>query len=248
MYAIEAGIHDTDMIKIPRLGDDFNHLDIEKIVTHAQNSDNHVKMIFICNPGNPSSTSIPPHEVEQIIQSTQENCMVVVDEAYIDFASHASFVELVQQYPNLIILRTVSKGYGLAGLRCGTIIANSETIAFLKRLTAAYPVPQSTEICGVAALSTEGIAYMQDKQRLIKQERSRLLSALSSIPAIQRIFPSDANFLCLQVRDAAQCVIHFANHGIVIRNRSAAIPNTVNIAIGTAEQNDKVINALKTLT
>lgn len=244
LYAIEANIHDTKMVNVPRVGDNFNHLDVAKVIATAK--EQQTKIIFICNPGNPSSTSVPVSEVEDIVRGSIDDSIVVIDEAYIDFASHETCVGFIDKYPNVVILRTLSKGFGLAGLRSGAIISLPEIIGYIKRLTLAYPVPRSTALLTVEALSPARIDYMRDAQQKIKSERARLITELSSCPSVRKVLPSDANFLCVITDDAAKLVAHFATRGINIRNRSAAIPNAVNIAIGLPAQNGKVIEAFQT--
>lgn len=246
MYPIEAAIHDVALVRVPRLGDDFGHLDKEGMMAAVNGAtESHVKIVFICNPGNPASTLIPFAEIEGIIRALQDDCMVVIDEAYIDFADEDSFVSLMDTYPNLIILRTLSKGYGLAGLRLGAIVASAECIGYLKRLTAAYPVPRATQILAEEALSLTRQEKMKIAQDRIKSERDRMISLLRTLPSVKVVFDSQANFLCVVVSDAQKCVEHFAKNGITIRNRSANIPNALNIAIGLPEQNDKVLEAFQ---
>lgn len=247
LYPIEAAIHDVRMVKIPRLGEDAALLDSAAIVRAAQDPDSGIKMVFICNPGNPASTSLPVQQIEDLLQDLVETCMVVIDEAYIEFAGHTSFVRLLSKYPNLIVLRTLSKSFGLAGLRCGAIIGSSEITRYLRSLIAAYPVPRSTCSLALAALEPERIKRMQDYQSRIKSERSRLYPLLTECSGVTRVLPSDTNFFCVIVAKPEQAVRTFFEAGILVRDRSAAIPGALSIAIGTPEQNDQVLAVCKTL-
>jgi histidinol-phosphate aminotransferase len=245
MYPIEAVIHDVENIEIPRLGEFYDHLDVTAICEQGKKP--HVKTIFICNPGNPSSTAISNGEIEQVIQELQDDCMIVVDEAYIDFSKDETFVSKIEQYPNLIVMRTLSKSYGAAGLRCGTTIAHPQVINYLRCIMSAYPVPRPVQNIAEAILSEPRVTEMQKKHQIIKDERDRMLAAVSQCSGVKRVFPSQANFLCVEVEDSPACVQLFRQHKIVIRDRGAGIPNTVNIAVGLKEENDHVLTVFDSL-
>lgn len=247
MYPIEAQIHDITNIKIPRTGDLADRLSVDQVVKTATDQTQHVKIVFICNPGNPSSTSLPVEEVKTLIRELSDCAMVVIDEAYIEFADHPSFATLLSGHPNLIILRTLSKSYGLAGLRCGCVLAHEQVIASMKKIIAAYPVPRPTQVIAAKALSTEAIERMKGRQGDLKRERDRMVEALKDCPGIKRIYPSTTNFLCVEVPDVQKCLKVFRDLNILIRDRSAAIPHAVNIAVGPREQNDRVIKILEGL-
>lgn len=244
MYASEAAVHDVENIRVPRMGECFDALNIDGIMEKIHETPN-TKIIFLCNPGNPSSTALPVSQVEELLQRTKDRCLVVVDEAYIEFAGHDSFVRRMKDFPHLVVLRTLSKSYGLAGLRCGCAVADPQVISYLRRIIAPYPLPWPVIEIALKALEPSALARMREKQDILKQEREYLLTALRSCPSIERVYPSQTNFICLSVQDAAVCVQHFKDNGVIIRNRSAAIPGAVNIAIGTAEQNARTIDLFK---
>jgi histidinol-phosphate aminotransferase len=247
MYPIESQVHDINNIQIPRKGEDFSSLDIEKIVATAKDAANKVKMLFVCNPGNPASTSIPTDHIDSLIEELGSTCMVVLDEAYIEFAGHRSFASRIAKHPNVIVLRTLSKSYGLAGVRLGAIIGSAETADYVRKMIAAYPVPRSTLYFVEAALEKGRREFMLEKHALIKEERNRMVAALSSCSIAKQVLQSDANFLCVIVAEPAAVVSALREQGILVRDRSTAIPGALNVAVGTAEQNEKVIKAFQTL-
>lgn len=245
MYTTETAIHDVENVKVPRIGTFHDRLDLDKIGQILEERAD-IKMIFLCNPCNPASTSLAVQDVEALLKMTADRCIVVVDEAYIEFAAHPSFAAKLDQHKNLVVLRTLSKAYGLAALRCGCILAAPEIISYISRITAPYPVPLQTAIIAEKALSSQAVKYMQDKQAYLKEEREYLKSKLPACKAVKKLYPSQANFLCVVVEDSAACVAHFKAHGIVVRDRSAMLPNAVNIAVGTRAQNEKIIAAMET--
>jgi histidinol-phosphate aminotransferase len=246
MYTSEAAVHDVENVRVPRLGEFHDTIDMEAVMRTIDRTPA-IKMIFLCNPGNPSSIVLPAAQIETLLKETRDRCLVAVDEAYIEFADHESFTTKLASHPNLVILRTLSKSYGLAGLRCGCAVASPEIIACLKRIIAPYPLPVPTIEIALCALQPEALMRMQEKQEILKQEREFLKSALQSCTLIRKIYPGKANFLCLVVRDAEACVRYFKDNGVIIRNRSAAIPESVNIAVGMRGQNEKTIALFKTL-
>lgn len=247
MYPIEAQIHDIENIQIPRLGEFHNELDMEAIKSAAKDPEKHAKIIMICNPGNPASTALPVTQVTELIEALTDDCMIVIDEAYIEFAGHPSFTAMIEDNPHLIVLRTLSKSYGLAGLRCGSILAHEDVIGYLKKIIAAYPVPRSTAEIAVSALQKEQLKYMQDKQTEIISERNRMIQQIKESTPNVSVFPSSSNYLCVEVQDVNKAVQTFLNQNVLIRDRSSAIKNAINIAVGNKEQNDKTIEILKSL-
>ncbi len=246
MYKTEAAVHDVEIVTVPRLGTSHDVLDVDGVVAKID-ADAAIKLVFLCNPGNPSSTALPVAQVETLLERLRDKCIVVIDEAYIEFADHPSFVTRLGAYPNLVILRTLSKSYGLAGLRCGCIVASAQVIQYVKRIIAPYPVPRPVIEIALKALEKSALSRMQEKQVVLKHNREYMKSALAAFTCIEKIYPSQTNFLCVVVKDAEKCVQFFRERGISIRNRSAAIPGAVNIAVGTVDQNEKILAIFREL-
>lgn len=244
LYQIEAALHDVSCVTVPRIGADLNQLQTEKIIELCKDSQKNIKLIFLCNPGNPASTPLDPVQITQLLDALSEECLIVVDEAYIDFCPQTSFAAKLHEYPNLIVLRTLSKSYGLAGLRIGATLANPDILTYLDRMMAIYPFARSTATLIEESLSPKRQEFMEQNRQDLLEERTRLLEAFKKISFVSKVFPSETNFICLQVENAQEFVKQLAEKNIIIRDRSNAIANSVNIAVGTKTQNDFLLDVV----
>ena len=242
LYDLETKIQSIGHVKIAREGRYDTQLNLNTIKNALNADDQNVKVVMICNPGNPSSTSVDQDDMRALLDLCRDKAILVIDEAYIEFAEHESYASVLSENKNLVILRTLSKAYGLAGLRCGAIIADDLILDYIARVIAPYPVPRPTVETALAALTTTRIKTMQDVQATLKSERDRMVKALQSAPHVRRIFPSATNFLTIQVDDVEETLQKFLRNHLVIRDRSSAIANAVNIAVSDAYTNDKVID------
>ena len=235
MYEVAAQIHDTPVIPIP-LNEEFQP-DYNKIMEEATP---HAKILFLCSPNNPTGNLLNPTTVERLIQSFPG--IVVVDEAYIDFASSASFVSKIEEYPNLVVLQTLSKAWGLAGLRLGMAFANPWIINYMNRVKAPYNLSNLTQSTVLGWLKESPTPDIQT----ITAQRVFLESMLPSFSFVKKIYPSQANFLLVQCSNAHRLYEYLLSHGIVIRNRSnvPGCNNCVRITVGTLEENQLLLNAL----
>jgi len=247
LYAVECSIQDIKNIQILRTGKDYKRLDlaaIEKsLITKAP------KIVMICNPGNPSSTQIHQDDIAALVALCRDRALLVIDEAYIEYSDQPSCTPLIGDNDHIIVLRTLSKSYGLAGLRCGSIIASPSVLNYVRRVIAPYPVGRQTYGIALLALSNERLKLMHEHRKYIAAERARIQSALKNAGSentscVQHLFPSAANFMAIKVKDPVKTVSLFKKHGLIIRDRSAAIPNCVNIAITDKATNDKIISLL----
>ncbi|HET7535343.1 MAG TPA: aminotransferase class I/II-fold pyridoxal phosphate-dependent enzyme, partial [Candidatus Didemnitutus sp.] len=170
--------------------------------------------------------------------------VIVVDEAYVDFSGAPGLANEIRQNPNLIVLRTLSKAYGLAGARVGTTIADPAVISVLQKIIAPYPIPTPVLQAALAALSPNGLASAADSVRALVIERKRLAAALSKLPAVKQLWPSDANFLLVAVEDAVRVMAAGRTAGVIWRDRSKDVPNTVRITVGSVAENDATLEVL----
>ena len=201
-----------------------------------------LELIFICSPNNPTGNLIYSADIELILN--QFEGIVILDEAYIDFANRDSLIGLLQSHNNLIVMQTFSKAWGLAAARLGTAYSSEEIIAIYNRVKPPYNVSAINQQAAIDAL--DNIKNYKKKLALIKTEKERLIIKLKTIHRIKTIYPSDANFLLIQVTDANQLYKDLVAKKIIIRNRDKQIANCLRISIGTAEENEKLINALRT--
>jgi histidinol-phosphate aminotransferase len=241
MYRITAETQGVHCMPTPLL--ENWKLDLPQVIVEAGDS----KLVFLCSPNNPTGNLIKKSKVIKILEATRNQTLVVLDEAYIEFVPEASYVQLLADYPNLVVLRTLSKAFGLAGLRCGFILASPEIISVIKKVTPPYPIPVPVADLAVAALSEAGIQRMRLEVDLISSSREDLMEKLKNFSFIRKIYPGVANFILLKVKDAADLMNSLETKGIVIRNQSKQIllENCVRISIGTPEETSLLLAAFK---
>ncbi len=203
------------------------------------------KIIFLCSPNNPSGNAFSEEKIQAIIEGFKG--LVVIDEAYIDFSSQESWLKKLDKYPNLIITQTLSKAFGMAGIRLGTCYASKEIIEVLNRIKPPYNVNELTQQRAKERL----LAFDEVEKEIVSilEERTKLEKSLGLINYISKIYPSDANFILVKVDDANKRYNQLIEKGIVIRNRTtqALCENTLRLTVGTAEENEKLIEALKNI-
>ena len=240
MYEVSASVNDIEVVKIP-LNNSFQ-IDLNK--TEKWLSDKRVKLLFICSPNNPTANAMNYHDVEFII--IKFNGIVVIDEAYIDFSEKPSFIKLVDKYPNLILMQTFSKAFGLAAVRVGMAFSNPEIVKYFNKLKPPYNISTINQKAVLHKLSQ--IEQCKRQVLRIKKERDRLLIILSKMNIVEKVYPSDANFLLAKVKNAEYIYNELVNRNIIIRNRSKIVDNCVRITIGKKSENDRLINALKSIS
>ena len=240
MYEVSASVNDIEVVKIP-LNNSFQ-IDLNK--TEKWLSDKRAKLLFICSPNNPTANAMNYHDVEFII--IKFNGIVVIDEAYIDFSEKPSFIKLVDKYPNLILMQTFSKAFGLAAVRVGMAFSNPEIVKYFNKLKPPYNISTINQKAVLHKLSQ--IEQCKRQVLRIKKERDRLLIILSKMNIVEKVYPSDANFLLAKVKNAEYIYNELVNRNIIIRNRSKMVDNCVRITIGKKSENDRLINALKSIS
>ena len=240
MYKVLAGTNDILNTEV-LLTEDFQ-LDTTGILAAVTER---TKLIFICSPNNPTGNVIHATSIIEILENF--NGLVVLDEAYIDFAATESWIKQLSRFPNLVITQTLSKAYGLAGIRLGLCIASKEIIEVLNKIKPPYNVNALTQERAYNRLiQTETITA---EIKTLLENRSSLLTVLEKVPFVIQLFPSDANFILARVDDANKRYKQLIDLGIVVRNRStqALCENTLRFTVGTTEENRQLINALNTL-
>lgn len=240
MYAVLADINSVGMIKVP-LDARFQLKTKEILAAVTPNT----KAIFFCSPNNPSGNAFNPDDIRMLLENF--NGIVVIDEAYIDFTDFPSWSEKLYEYPNLIVTQTLSKAFGLAGLRLGIAIASTEIIALLKRIKPPYNINILSQQNAMEALRDTKTVNAQIAASI--SERKRLAQELNAFSWIVEIYPSDANFLLIKVDDAAKRYAELLALHIVTRDRSSQenCENCIRISVGTPQENDKLIAACKSL-
>lgn len=240
MYKVSAGINNVDYRKV-LLNDDFD-FDAASLLAA---SDQNTKLIWLCSPNNPTGNSLNTEQIMLLLNSSE--AIVVLDEAYIDFASHESLSILIDSYPNLVILQTFSKAWGSAAIRLGMAFANEAIIQVLNKIKYPYNINILTQRQALIMLDDE--TAVNNWVTEILEQRSWLLSALMTVPYVRHIYPTDANFVLVKV-DNANAVYHFlVDNSIIVRNRNTVslCAGCIRITVGTPEENNTLIETMKKL-
>jgi histidinol-phosphate aminotransferase len=240
MYAVCAEVNAVNIQTVP-LTPDFD-LDLEAL---PGTFDATTKIIFLCSPNNPTGNLLSRDKITEVLKKFYG--IVVIDEAYIDFAGGRSFVSELEKYPNLVILQTFSKAWGLAGLRLGMAFSSTEIIAILNKIKYPYNVNIQTQALALEALDN---AYKKNIWvEEILASREKLIKALKTVNIVEKIFPTDSNFVLVRVQDAPATYQYLTENGIIVRDRSKVklCYNCIRITVGTPEENETLINALKEL-
>ena len=238
MYEVSANINDVFVKRVP-LTPQFQ-LDLDSISEVASET---TKLIFLCSPNNPTGNSLDREDVEVILNNFEG--IVVIDEAYINYSRHRSFISELTEYPNLVVLQTLSKAWGLAGLRIGMAFASAEIIEVFNKIKPPYNISASTQQIAFKALDNIETINAWTKETVA--EREKLVVALKTIPFVQHIFPSDANFLLVKVLELHLVYDFLVGKGIIVRDRSKIIlcEGCLRITVGTPDQNRELISALQ---
>jgi histidinol-phosphate aminotransferase len=239
MYEVSANINDIALISVP-LQPDFS-LDVQGILESQVQQDS--KLLFICSPNNPTGNSFHAEDVELLIQKF--NGIVVIDEAYINYSRQPSFIRMLTEYENVVILQTFSKAWGMAGLRLGMAFSNQFIIDLMNKVKPPYNVNSATQTLASEALDKTGI--INELIRETVRERNRVLQTLGSIPFITKVFDSDANFLLVKMAQPKAVYDFLVSKGIIVRDRSkiTLCEGCLRITIGSKEENDILITAIR---
>lgn len=238
MYEVSANINDIEMRKV-NLNDDYQ-LNLEGI---AEAIDQNTKLIFICSPNNPTGNSINRPDIETILANF--NGLVVVDEAYINFSRQKSFIQELTEYANLVVLQTLSKAWGLAGLRVGMAFASEEIIEVMNRVKPPYNINEASQQLALQALQNTDQVNNWIKETLA--ERDKLVLSLKQFDFVLDIYPSDANFILVKTTDANGIYDYLVANGIIVRNRTKVelCEGALRITVGTPQENIILLDTLK---
>ena len=238
MYEVSANINDVAIKKVP-LTPDYQ-LNLEEI---AAAIDENTKLIFICSPNNPTGNSINREDIETILANFSG--LVVIDEAYINYSRQKSFIQELTEYSNLVVLQTLSKAWGLAGLRVGMAFASEEIIEVFNRVKPPYNINEASQTLALEALNNIDQVNTWIKETIAQREK--LVSKLAKLTFVSKIYPSDANFVLVKTTNARGIYTYLVEKGIIVRDRSKIelCEGSLRITVGTPAENDKLIEALK---
>ena len=245
MYAVCARLQNALLIEVPLVDQgDALVADIDAVIAAALSGN--ATLVFLCSPSNPAGSVIPLGEIERVANALQGRALVVVDEAYGEYAEQPSATTLLSRYENIAVLRTLSKAHALAAARIGSLIADAALIQVLRRCQAPYPVPAPCAELALAGLGAESLAITTQRIAQIKVERTRLQSGLAALPGVVRVYPSQGNYLLARFADAQGAFDALLAAGVVVRDQRAApqLGDALRITIGSPEQNERVLAAL----
>lgn len=242
MYEISASLQSVGVEKVPLLKENFN-LDLEGI-DKAMNEK--IKIIFICSPNNPTGNITNKETVANLCNKFRGNAIIAVDEAYFDFSDKESCLDLLRNFENLVIFRTLSKAYGLAAIRCGMTIANAQIISLLQKIITPYPISLLTSLAAQTVLTEDNLQRIKQRITTIKLERQHLMQALMRYPFVEKVWPSEANFLLIKLKKNTEIKNYCFTKGILVRDvgHQIYLDNCVRITIGTPEENRYLLRVL----
>ncbi len=245
MYAISARIQDARVINVPLLADEGFGLDLPGLGLAAE--DPAVRLIFLCRPNNPTGSMYEAEGILNLCRQLSDQALIIVDEAYMDFAAEPSMAKDLEALPNLAVLRTFSKAHALAGARCGCLLASPDVISLLKRILAPYPLPTATIDAALKALEPESLAATQLQTQLLNQGREVLAKVLKDLPYVREQWPSEANFILLRVDDGPALCDWLAGQGVLVRNfhSNPVLSNCLRISIGSPPENARLAQLLE---
>lgn len=237
MYQVAADINNVELLTIP-LNTDFQ-IDKKLLENYLENP--LLKLIIFSSPNNPSGNAFKQSDMEFILQNF--NGIVLIDEAYIDFCPEKTVLPMLAKYPNLIVSQTFSKAWGLAAARVGSAYASKEIIALFNKVKAPYNVSLLNHQAALNALDNQ--EQFEQQRAIILSERERMIASLKKLKNIENIYPSDANFVLVKVKDANQMYAYLVQQKIITRNRNNLVNNCIRITVGTPKENTLLLDALK---
>lgn len=239
MYRVSAAINDVAVTEVP-LNEDFMP-DTEKILESVKKTK--PKIIFFCSPNNPSANLMDPEAVEAVLRGS--NAIVIVDEAYVDFSGAPSWSRRLDEFPNLVVLQTFSKAWGMAGVRLGMAFASAEIVGLLNKIK--YPYNISDVTAQAVLKSLKHRRQKEDMVRRIVEERGKLMKRIAGLSIVDEVLPSDANFFMVRFKDPDAVYARLRDKGVIVRNRSTLwnCRGCLRITVGTAKENEMLYNALE---
>ncbi|RYZ83343.1 MAG: histidinol-phosphate transaminase, partial [Proteobacteria bacterium] len=238
-YEVSAGIQGAH-VKYAPLDADFQ-LNPSRVLDVV---DSNTKLLFLCNPNNPTGSLLKRNTIRGLLEALNKRCMVVLDEAYIEFSESETFTDELNHYPHLIIMRTFSKGWGLAGLRLGVVLAAPALVKVMRKVLAPYPINRPASDTLAKLLRSDAAVRMRQRVQWLKSLRIELISELKKIPSIIKVFPSHTNFILIEVKNPSRLTRDLNDLGIRIRDRSSEVAGCVRITVGKEEDNRNLLDQL----
>ncbi len=242
MYSVSARIQGARVLTAPLSMEHGFALDVPQLLERCTPD---TKLVFLCSPNNPTGNLLEEQAMLRIARALAGRAIVVVDEAYVEFAGRPSLARLLGELPNLALLRTLSKAYGLAGARCGALLADPEVIRLLRKIIPPYAIAKLTLDAVLCRLAPEALAEGKEQLATVLAERARLTRALAGLPRVRRVWPSDSNFILAEFDDAGAALEQGCRAGLLVRDARGypGLGRALRITIGTAQQNSRLLEA-----
>ncbi|MBV6416492.1 MAG: Histidinol-phosphate aminotransferase [Steroidobacteraceae bacterium] len=244
MYAVAARIQGAEVVSMPLDREAGYALDVPQVAARCARGD--IRLVFLCTPNNPTGNALDAGSVHAVVEAAAGRALVVIDEAYIEFSAAASFASMIGRSPHVVVLRTLSKAYGLAGARIGTLVADPRIVALLRRIVPPYAIAQPSIEAALEALSTGGRRIARERIAALVRERERLRAALTQLPGVLRVWPSDANFLLVEFEAPAAALARLHAARLLVRDFTdrPGLGHALRITVGSPEQNDRLLGSL----
>ncbi|RTZ18008.1 histidinol-phosphate transaminase [Vibrio aquaticus] len=241
MYEFCAESLAIDVVDTPLLAPDFS-LDVAGVVNAAQQAN----LIFLCSPNNPTGQLLSKEKIVSVLEQTQHDAIVVVDEAYIEFEIGETVVDLIDHYPNLVVIRTLSKAFGLAAVRCGFIVASPSVMEFVQKLVPPYPMPDCSAQIVLEALSDGGLSKVHQATTALINTREEFVERIQSLPWIEMVYPSSTNFVLIRTKSDIPLFQYLLEQGIVTRNQAhePSLKDCVRITVGSKVSMNEVADTI----
>ncbi len=244
MYQVAARIQGAEVIEVPLDRSRGWNIDPDRLLAAWQP---HVKLVYLCSPNNPTANSLDAAALETLCTALDGKAVVVIDEAYIEWSRSPSLTPWLARFPTLAILRTLSKAHALAGARVGALLAHPDMIQLARRVIPPYSLAQPTIEAALRALRPDEISASRRRLDALLEEREYLSRRLQALPSVEKVWPSDTNFLLIDCRDAESFLRHSMTGGLIVRDLRGypSLPASLRISVGTRAQNDALLNAVE---
>ncbi len=244
MYRHYAKVQGARIVEVATRADDDFAIDTSTLLEAC---DEATKVVFVCSPNNPTGTPLPREQLLELLNGRMSESAIVVDEAYVEFGRQGSVADLLAEFPNLLILRTLSKALGFAGARCGAVIGRAEVIRLLNAVQAPYALATPVVECVEDALSDEQLTLAEGAVAQVIVERDRLAAAIAGLGYVEKVWPSEANFFLVRVTNPAAVMQRCREERVLLRDFSSELPGCIRITVGSNDENTALLRVLQKL-
>ncbi len=244
MYRHYAAVQGAGVIEVASIAEQDFAIDIEALLAACNDA---TRVVFVCSPNNPTGTPIPRADLVRLIEGRANRSAVVVDEAYVEFGDEQSIIDLLDDYPNLVVLRTLSKALGFAGARCGAVMGATDIVNMLNAVQAPYALATPVVECIEDVMQSEQLTLAEKAVQEIIVERDRITAAIAAYSFVLKVWPSNANFFLIRVLDADAVMERCREHKVLLRHFGGELADCIRITVGSVADNNRLLDALNSL-